>query len=49
LEEVPVLDRTHFYRDLAALEMAFVEQKNKALPKVKLTLAEMLVQGPPPI
>lgn len=49
LEEVPVLDRTHFYRDLAALEMAFVEQKNEALPKVKLTLAEMLVQGPPPI
>lgn len=48
-EEVPVLDRTYFYRDLACLEMAFVEQENKALPKVRLTLAEMLVQGPPPI
>ncbi len=49
LVEVPVLDRTHFYHDLAALETAFVGQKDKALPKVKLTLAEMVVQGPPPI
>jgi hypothetical protein len=47
LEEVPVLDRTGFYRDLATLEMAFVGPKGKSLPRVKLTLAEMLVQGPP--
>jgi len=49
LEEVPVLDRTGFYRDLASLEMAFVGPKIKALPKVNLTLAEMLVQEPPEI
>ncbi len=49
LETVPVLDRTHFYRDLASLEMVFVGQDNRALPKVRLTLAEMLVLGPPPI
>ena len=49
LEDVPVLDRTGFYRDLASLEMAFVGPKVKALPKVNLTLAEMLVQGPPRI
>jgi hypothetical protein len=47
LKEVPVLDRTTFYRDLAALEMAFVGPNRKSLPKVKLTLAEMVVQGPP--
>ena len=49
LEEVPVLDRTGFYRDLASLEIAFVGPKIKALPRVNLTLAEMLVQGPPGI
>ena len=47
LEEVPILDRTRFYRDLASLEMAFVGPKIKDLPRVNLTLAEMLVQGPP--
>ena len=47
LDEVPVLDRTDFYRNLASLEMAFVGPKIKTLPRVSLTLAEMLVQGPP--
>jgi hypothetical protein len=47
LKEVPVLDRTSFYRDLATLEMAFMGPNCKSIPKVKLTLAEMLVQGPP--
>jgi hypothetical protein len=49
LKEVPVLDRTRFYRDLASLEMAFVGPKVKTLPRVNLTLAEMLVHGPPEI
>jgi GNAT superfamily N-acetyltransferase len=49
LKEVPVLDRTAFYRDLASLEMAFVGPRIKTLPRVNLTLAEMLVQGPPGI
>jgi len=49
LEEAPVLDRTGFYRDLASLEMAFVGPRIKTLPKVDLTLAEMLVQRPPTI
>ena len=48
-EEVPVLERTRFYRDLASLEMAFVGPKRKTLPRVNLTLAEMLLQGPPRI
>jgi hypothetical protein len=48
-EKVPILDRTSFYRDLASLEIAFVGPKIKDLPRVNLTLAEMLVQGPPGI
>nr|WP_209280184.1 hypothetical protein [Desulfobaculum xiamenense] len=41
------LDRTPLYRDLAALEMDFLGSRIHALPKVNLTLAEMLVQGSP--
>ncbi len=41
------LDRTEFYRDLAALENAFVGPKVARLPRVNLTLAEMIVEGQP--
>jgi hypothetical protein len=46
-EEVPVLERTRFYQELASLEIAFVRAKPQGLPRVNLTLAEMLVKGPP--
>jgi len=49
LNQVPLLDRTGFYRDLASLEMAFTGGKIRVFPKVDLTLAEMLVRGPPDI
>ncbi|MDY6950825.1 MAG: hypothetical protein SWE60_04885 [Thermodesulfobacteriota bacterium] len=49
VKQVPVLDRTSFYKELASLEMAFMGGKIRALPKVDLTLAEMLVHGPPNI
>jgi hypothetical protein len=45
--KVPVLDRTGFYQELAFLEMECIRLNDKALPRVSLTLAEMLVQGPP--
>ncbi|MBG0775055.1 MAG: hypothetical protein H0S85_01300 [Desulfovibrionaceae bacterium] len=48
-ETPPVLDRTPLYRELAAIEMAFLGDRLRALPKVNLTLAEMLVQGIPRI
>jgi len=41
------LDRTPLYRDLAALEVDFLGGRRDRLPKVDLTLAEMLVYGPP--
>lgn len=47
LDEVPVLDRTSLYLDLVKLEMEFVGPKLRGLPKVDLTLAEMIVLGPP--
>jgi len=47
LENYPVLDRTDFYTRLAHLEMAFVGPKIKNMPRVNLTLAEMIVLGPP--
>ena len=43
----PPLDRTPFYLELAALERDFLGSKARALPRVDLTLAEMLVLGPP--
>jgi hypothetical protein len=47
--EVPVLDRTPYYRTLAHLEKAFRGITTAPPPRVNLTLAEMLVKGPPPI
>lgn len=41
------LDRTPLYRDLARLEMDLLGARLRALPRVNLTLAEMMVQGPP--
>ena len=46
-EKVPVLERTDFYRELASLEIAFMRSKRQDLRKVNLTLAEMIVKGPP--
>ncbi len=46
-EAAPVLDRTPFYTELAALEMELLGARPRALSRVDLTLAEMLVLGPP--
>lgn len=47
INQIPVLDRTKFYLALAGLEREFLGKKKNTLPKVKMTLAEMIVQGPP--
>ncbi len=47
LSQVPVLDRTASYIKLAELERKFIKEAPHPLPKVDMTLAEMLVQGPP--
>jgi predicted metal-binding protein len=43
----PTLDRTRFYKQLAELEMNFIGSKKGQLPKVDMTLAEMIAYGPP--
>ncbi len=48
-EALPVMDRTPFYAELATLEMEYIGPKLRTLPRVDLTLAQMLVHGPPKI
>jgi len=45
--DVPVLDRTPFYMRLAELEKQYLGGKMSQLPRVRLTTAELIVQGPP--
>ncbi|WP_027180374.1 hypothetical protein [Maridesulfovibrio bastinii] len=47
MPQVPVLDRTRLYKELVMLEMGLLGSKVKSMPKVDLTLAEMIVLGPP--
>ncbi len=47
LARMPVMDRTPLYRELLGLEAALLGKKLGRLPKVDLTLAEMIVSGPP--
>ncbi|WP_432738011.1 hypothetical protein [Maridesulfovibrio sp. FT414] len=46
-DNVPVIDRTPLYRELVGLEMGLLGNKIRTMPKVDLTLAEMIVMGPP--
>lgn len=40
------MDRTPLYRELAAIEMEHLGHKMRNVPRVRLTLSEMLVKGP---
>ncbi len=42
-----IMDRTPLYRELAQLELDLLGPRRARLPKVDMTLAEMLVSGPP--
>ncbi len=46
-ETIAPLDRTPFYKRLAALEMEILRRAGKPLHSVKLTIAEMVLLGPP--
>jgi hypothetical protein len=46
--EAAMLDRTPLLTELATLEMDFVgRERMRSLPRVDLTLAEMILAGPP--
>lgn len=46
-ENIPHMDRTKMYQRLVQLEMDWLGQKRRILPRVKMTLAQMIVKGPP--
>jgi hypothetical protein len=46
-EGVPEVDRTAFYRQLVDLEHELLGHRRHYLPRVKMTIAQMLVKGPP--
>ena len=48
-EKVPEVDRTELYLELADLERQLVEATGRARPRIKMTIAEMIVNGPPRI
>ncbi len=41
------MDRTDFFQQLVELELELLGKNRPTAPKVKLTLAQMIVQGPP--
>ncbi len=45
----PAMDRTLLFRRLVQLESRLLGQQRHRYPKVRLTIAEMIVQGPPRI
>lgn len=49
MDQYPALDRTPLYIKLVELERQFTATKGKNLPKVDMTIAEMLVNGAPPV
>jgi hypothetical protein len=48
-QQPPHVDRTPLLTRLALLENDLLENNRHLLPKVKMTIAEMLVKGPPAI
>ena len=46
-KSIAPLDRTQFFRRLVELELELLAHKRTAAPKVKLTIAQMIVKGPP--
>ena len=45
--QAPRMERTGMLRELARLENAFLNNRRHLHPKVRLTIAEMVVKGPP--
>jgi hypothetical protein len=47
ITSVEPLDRTEFFQRLVGLELELLGEQRRGFPKVKLSLAQMIVQGPP--
>jgi len=46
-EKVEPMDRTKFFQRLVDLEISLLGNRRMTAPKVKLTIAQMIVKGPP--
>jgi len=46
-EQAPAMDRTPLFRKMVDVESRLLGEKRHLLPRVKMTIAEMIVQGPP--
>lgn len=46
-DTVTHLDRTRFFKRLVALELELLTEARAAVPRIKLTIAQMIVKGPP--
>ncbi len=47
--DAPAMDRTMLFRRLAALESRLMGERRHLYPRVKKTIADMIVEGPPSI
>lgn len=47
--DAPAMNRTRLFRQLATLESRLLEDRRHLYPRVKKTIAEMIVEGPPTI
>lgn len=46
-KDVARMERTPLFQEFVRIETDWLGQKRKVLPKVKMTIAEMIIQGPP--
>ncbi len=49
VQQVPVMDRTGLLRQLVLLEQQFLSGRRHLAPRVKMTIAAMLMSGPPSV
>jgi len=48
-EDAPAMDRTALFHRMVGLESKLLGEKRHLFPRVKLTIADMIVQGPPAV
>jgi hypothetical protein len=46
-KETPTMDRTGLFKRMVSLESQLLGGKHHLLPRVKMTIAEMIIKGPP--
>jgi hypothetical protein len=46
-DQAPCMDRTDLFRQMVGVESRLLGEKHHLAPRVKMTIADMIVQGPP--